>query len=370
MQLREAARARLADIIDLHRRELDERWLTRLRDSFPMQPVPTSELRDAIPDFLNHLSAALRGTDSLFGAGQAGWLRVANEHALARIRIGFDIGALVSEFFLLRRVILDLAHELDPDAVEIEGDAILILFEAAIATSVSSYVAARDYQSRKVEAEHIAFLTHELRNPLTVATLALDRLRQIDGEGERGVLLAKIEKAQRQLASLIDHVLTAEHLEAGGSPAQPVDVELGPLLDQALLAAHAAADAKQVGFEIVIDPSPETTLRVDPKLAASALQNVFDNAVKFTDEGRVEVHVADELDRVVVEVRDNCDGLSEEELRIVFTPFKRGHTRRPGTGLGLAIAKRAIESTGGTIRAESSGERGCTFTLSLPKAPH
>jgi signal transduction histidine kinase len=302
--------------------------------------------------------------------GQAGWLRVASEHAIARIRIGFDIGVLVGEFFLLRRVLFELAREQDPATVDAEGDALNILFEAAIAASVSSYVAARDYRSRQIEAEHIAFLTHELRNPLSVATLALDRLRRVQTAGDRANLIAQIEKGQQRVASLIDRVLAAESLEVGARPARPVDTELGPLLDQALLAAHAAATDKHVGFEITLDPSRDTTLRVDPALAAAALQNVFDNAVKFTDEGRIEVHVADELDRVVVEVHDNCDGLSDEELRILFVPFKRGASRRPGAGLGLAIARRAIEATGGTIRAESGGERGCTFWLALPKAPH
>ena len=89
--------------------------------------------------------------------------------------------------------------------------------------------------------------------------------------------------------------------------------------------------------------------------------------MKFTDRGRVELKIETNASEVTVHVHDDCDGLSSEELRTVFEPFKRAKSDKAGTGLGLAIARRAVEAQGGRIGAESNGERGCHFWLTLPK---
>jgi signal transduction histidine kinase len=65
-------------------------------------------------------------------------------------------------------------------------------------------------------------------------------------------------------------------------------------------------------------------------------------------------------------VHDDCEGLSPEELRVIFEPFHRGHSKKPGSGLGLAIARQAVEAQGGAIHARSSSERGCHFWCTLP----
>ena len=64
---------------------------------------------------------------------------------------------------------------------------------------------------------------------------------------------------------------------------------------------------------------------------------------------------------------DTCEGLSPEELRTIFEPFKRGRSAKGGTGLGLAIARRAVEAQGGSIHGESPGPVGCRFSITLPK---
>jgi hypothetical protein len=106
---------------------------------------------------------------------------------------------------------------------------------------------------------------------------------------------------------------------------------------------------------------------LDPVLTRAAVQNLVENAVKYTDEGLVELSLEDRPREVVIHVRDTCHGVSPEELETIFEPFSRGHSRKPGTGLGLAIARRSIEAQGGRIQAESPGDRGCHFWITLPK---
>ena len=98
----------------------------------------------------------------------------------------------------------------------------------------------------------------------------------------------------------------------------------------------------------------------------SAIQNLADNAVKFTDHGRVEIMLERRGDQAVIHVRDNCPGISAAELEKIFEPYERGSSEKPGTGLGLAIARRAITLMGGTIGAESNAKRGCHFWITVP----
>jgi signal transduction histidine kinase len=102
-------------------------------------------------------------------------------------------------------------------------------------------------------------------------------------------------------------------------------------------------------------------------LTASAVQNLVDNAVKFTDHGEVTFVVEPRDGDVVFHVRDSCAGIDEDDLRLIFEPFRRGHSGKAGTGLGLAIARHAVESQGGTIHVESTPGVGCHFWFILPK---
>ena len=70
---------------------------------------------------------------------------------------------------------------------------------------------------------------------------------------------------------------------------------------------------------------------------------------------------------VVFHVRDSCSGISEEDLRLIFEPFRRGHSGKAGTGLGLAIARHAVEAQGETIHVESAAGVGCHLWFTLPR---
>jgi signal transduction histidine kinase len=243
------------------------------------------------------------------------------------------------------------------------------LIEAAIASSVRSYVEARDYAARMKEAEHISFLAHELRNPLGAVKLSAVRLRQSFRESDEGVhLLEILERNVERLEALINGVLRVERLEVGKTPLHIAELELGGLLDAPIATAKLGAEAKGLGLTAAYDP--HLLVLADPELATSAVSNVLDNAVKYTDSGGIRVVAEPEAARILIHVWDNCPGISQEELRIIFEPFERGHSKKPGSGLGLAIAGRALEAQGGSIGAESPEERGCHFWITLPRALH
>jgi signal transduction histidine kinase len=262
----------------------------------------------------------------------------------------------------LRRVAQEIA--IDPS----DGPQIVLLadlIDAAIATSVKSYVESRDYRTRQLEEEHLGFLTHELRNPLTTASLAASQLRKdraLDPRSRR--ILDLLDHGLDRTKELIEQALLAGKLEAG--QAQPVieDLRAADVIEEALTAAGAEALRKGLVLETNFDR--EIVVRGDLKLIVSAIQNLADNAVKFTDHGRVEITLEGRDGQAVIHVRDNCSGISAAELERIFEPYERGTTEKPGTGLGLAIARRAITLIGGTIGAESKERQGCHFWITVP----
>ena len=323
-----------------------------------------TQLRDGMPAYLRALANLLRNDpDNLNGGGGRTWSAIAREHGITRVRIGFDIGQLVHEFVVLRHVIRDVLQELEiwdhgPESVLAD------LLDGAIAAAVQAYVDARDYQARRRQAQEMAFVTHEFRNPLSAAILSSDQLRR-KLPAEQATLLDTIDRNLRKLNQLIDSMLMTQRLEAGEVESRPVEVKLGQVMEGALEAARQVAAQK--GLELRVDFDPDLTVMLDPVLTHSAIQNIVDNAAKYTDVGHVEVSVRDLGQEISVDVRDTCAGISEEELRTIFEPFRRGHTKKAGTGLGLAIARRAVEAQGGTIGAESPGDSGCHFSIRLPK---
>jgi signal transduction histidine kinase len=361
-------REALAKVIERRTRDIEQRWLDIVqRDVAERQDTSATDLRDAIGEYLVRLSRALRGEDSIETSGATAWAELAREHALTRVRLGFDIDQLVREFILLRRVLTDIAREEELVSDDLHNERLADLADAAIAKAVSSYTASRDLASRRDQAEHIGFITHELRNPLSTATLAAARLRKMPRVVETaGETLDMLDRGLHRIASQIDTVLVTQGLEAREMECRPLDVSLGQIMADARRAAVLEADNK--GIELITRYDPDILIHVDPGLATSALQNVIDNAVRFTDRGRVDVVTDNQASQVIIHVYDNCDGLSPEELKTIFEPFERAHRGKPG--LGLAIARRAVEAQGGQIGAESTGESGCHFWLSLPKPPH
>jgi signal transduction histidine kinase len=361
-------RRELADLLTENRHEVERRWLQRVATEFDRHGVSETELRDSIPDYLVSLAEQLRREEqqTMMARGTEGWAPVAKQHALTRIQLGFDIDEVLQEFMLLRQVILEVLEE-KTDLSPAQTERITILINAALRACVRSYVDHRDFESRREQAKHIGFITHELRNPLATATAAAGQLRKrASPELERFAEL--VVKSLKRMSDLVDNTLLSQRLEVREVELHPTEIRLGELMDQAIRGAEATAKSKGVELEVSYDA--DVLLNVDMNLALSAIQNVLDNAAKFTDRGRVSLQVEDATSEVVVHVIDNCEGLSPEELQSVFEPFKRGHTGKPGTGLGLAIARSVVEAHGKTIHAESTGDRGCHFWFALPKASH
>lgn len=361
-------REAVADIIHRRKAEIEERWLQTVLRDVAGRDVPLTDLRDSIGDYIELLANRLKEKDgeNEGSRGEDAWVELTREHAITRVRLGFDISQLVHEFIVLRRTMFDVARE-EGHLQGPEAQILAEMIEAGIALAVRTYVEARDFEARQAEARHLGFVTHELRNPLATATLAAAQIRSTaNGSDRLDRAVSLLERAHRDIRTLIDQFLSVERLEAGQVIPKPAETELGELLDPMLETFKQMASSRSVELRAQYDP--HVRLNVDSMLTASAIGNLVENAIKYSSPGEVRVEVHENPSEIELHVRDHCSGLSPEELRVVFEPFRRGPHGGKGSGLGLAIARRAIEAQGGSIHAESEGGHGCHFWMLLPKS--
>jgi signal transduction histidine kinase len=356
----------LGQLIEDRAVEIEERWFQRAcADLVGREGVSLTCLRDAMPDYLALLAKSLRGNSEPKRRGSS-WADVAREHGVTRVRVGFDIRQLIREFVALRKVIEEAAMPIGALTTQ-SAICLADLIDAAIAESVSAYVEQRDYEARARQAEGIGFLIHELRNPLASADAATELVRASAVPAQHRAIEV-LHRVHKELESLIDGVLLTSKLDAGKLEPKYADVRVSELVAAATAQARQVAEKKGLAFTLRIDDDRLVVL-ADFDLTRSALQNLVDNAVKYTDDGSVDIRVEHDDAAWTAHVRDTGPGLSPPEMRTIFEPFVRGWTTKKGTGLGLAIARRAIEAQGGSLSVESPGESGSHFWFELPRRP-
>jgi signal transduction histidine kinase len=224
------------------------------------------------------------------------------------------------------------------------------------------------------ERQFISDASHELRTPLTVINgnaQMLQRWGDRDPEILRSSLSAIADESGR-LAGMVSGMLTLAKAESGDAiPKEPLVIER--IVDDVVL--HARELALEKGLTLTSHHAGGTGTIVvgDPGLLRQLVRNLVDNAIKFTTEGSIDVHVRRNGETAAIEVTDTGAGIDEGSADRLFDRFFRGdpaHARATeGTGLGLAIVRSIARVHGGTVRARPRPEGGSTFTVTLPIEP-
>ena len=224
------------------------------------------------------------------------------------------------------------------------------------------------------ERQFISDASHELRTPLTIINAnaqMLQRWGDRDPEVTRASLEAIAEESGR-LAGMVSGMLTLAKAEAGDAiPKEPLILER--LVDDVV--AHARERAAEKGLAIAAHhPENASTIVVaDAGLLRQLLNNLVDNAIKFTETGSIDVTVRREDGQAVLEVADTGPGIDDGEADRLFDRFFRGdpsHARNvEGTGLGLAIVRSIARVHGGSVKARARPAGGSLFTVRLPAEP-
>lgn len=227
-------------------------------------------------------------------------------------------------------------------------------------------------ESNRLKTVFLSNMSHELRTPLN-SVIALSGVlnRRLAGKlpEEEYSYLDVIERNGKQLLSLINDILDLSRIEAGREEIEFNRFNAGELIGEVVELIGAQATLKNIGlrYSAEIDLPP---LKSDYVKCRHILQNLVANAVKFTEEGEVEILAEVKGESIHITVNDTGIGIDQEYLPFIFDEFRQadGSNSRKygGTGLGLAIAKKYAEMLGGSIQVESIRGKGSKFTLKLP----
>ncbi len=229
-------------------------------------------------------------------------------------------------------------------------------------------------QANKVKEEFLSVMSHELRTPLNAILGYTEMVKEglqgpVNAEQERS--LEKVVNRTRELLTMINGILQVTSMEAPKSKYESCAFGLKDFLDD-LRSAYEFPSNHQVTLDWEY-ASELPVIETDPEKLKHILQNLINNAIKFTKQGRVAVsvrHLA-ETQRMEFKVADTGIGIPEKMLPVIFEKFRQvdsSETRAyGGVGLGLYIVKQFTEGLGGRIEVDSSVGTGSTFTVTIPQ---
>jgi signal transduction histidine kinase len=352
----------LQDLLKSRRDVLLSCWTRKTEaSSLSTGPLPPAELVDRMPAFVDQVIAALDGDL----ADPAQIKDEAAEHGAQRLRLGFDVSEVIREYWILHDCVLDLAGDARLTIDLREQAALAKWLNSGIAGAVSQYVRERDREQQRQASEHLGFIAHELRGPLSATMMALPRLR-LTQQAAGGKVLDLLERNLRRTSEMIENVLVDSSLKLGVE-ARPERIELPAFLQEIEREVALEAQAKKIA--IVISTPPELTIEADSKLLRSATLNLVVNALKFSrSESTIELQASRSQGQVVIAVADGCGGLPLGKADELFRPLVQRDKNRTGYGLGLAIAQQAAVAHAGTITLRDIPGQGCVFSIVLPSA--
>jgi two-component system phosphate regulon sensor histidine kinase PhoR len=227
----------------------------------------------------------------------------------------------------------------------------------------------------RLRQDFVANVSHELKTPLTVVKACAETLLDgaVEDPGARGPFLQQIADQAERLHALILDLLSLARVESGEQALDLHAVAVRGAVTACLDRHRPRAEAKRMTLE-AIPPSEETTFWADEEALRQILDNLVDNAVKYTQPGgTVRVRWESGAKNVCLSVQDNGPGIPKRDLPRIFERFYRVDRARSrelgGTGLGLSIVKHLTQAMGGSVQATSELGRGTTFTVCLPRSP-
>ncbi|MDB6000692.1 MAG: hypothetical protein JWP52_2391, partial [Rhizobacter sp.] len=223
----------------------------------------------------------------------------------------------------------------------------------------------------RAKSEFVANISHELRTPLHgILGLAGELVRSLPS-GQQFQQVELIRRSGEHLLSLINDILDFSRVETQGLRLAPESMDLVQLVETTVRMCEPSAAEKQLKLSCRVTIARPFGVRADPFRIRQVLLNLIGNAVKFTDQGGVNVHLdtGDTPGSVLIRVNDTGMGIAPDDMERIFEPFVQVDNstsrRYGGTGLGLSISRRIARSMGGDILCESTPGIGSVFTCVL-----
>ncbi len=231
----------------------------------------------------------------------------------------------------------------------------------------------RDTEQGLIEANRatsrlLAAASHDLRQPVQTLTLLNQAgLRHAGPNAKLTDILRQQQRALDTISQLLASVLDVSKLDSGALKPAIVDCPIGEVFDRLRSDFEPQADAK--GITLIVE-STSAAGRTDPELLRRLLGNLLSNAIRYTENGRVQLACASTGNEITIAVRDTGVGIPSDEVGKIFEEFyqvDRGSQRPEGLGLGLSIVKRLAGLLGHKLNVESAVGHGTAFTVTLPR---
>jgi two-component system, sensor histidine kinase and response regulator len=231
-------------------------------------------------------------------------------------------------------------------------------------------------QANRSKSEFLANMSHELRTPLN-AIIGFSQILRRDNyiSGIQKEYLEIINRSGEHLLSLINEILEMSKIEAGKITINETSFDLYSLLDNIESMFLLKTQSKGLQLSFKIHPDVPQYLKTDAQKLRQVLINLINNALKFTNQGKITLIVTkvrsslnSQCSNIRFTVKDTGVGIASSELANLFEAFSQtesGRKASEGTGLGLPISKKFIEMMGGKIRVKSKIDYGSTFTFNI-----
>lgn len=226
----------------------------------------------------------------------------------------------------------------------------------------------------RVKSDFLANLSHEVRTPMNGVVGLTDMLMGTVLDERQKKYVRTIQNCGRSLQILLDDVLDIAELDAGAITLHQDEIHLHEMLDELKLMFQPLAESKGLSIATTIQEGIPPSVYEDRVRLRQILVNLVGNALKFTHQGGVGIHILtqkrEEHQELIWEIRDTGIGMESSVLDKIFHPFSRAAYQSSrhyeGVGLGLTIAQRLTEKMGGKISVESSVGSGSVFRVVLP----
>ncbi len=360
--------------------------IERCRSNVIQRPAPGANkkgLEHGIPSFLDQLIKTLRveqGAEPMESreisgpsvSGNPVFSEVgetATLHGRELLQHGFTVEQVVHDYGDLCQAITNLAVEHEEPISTDEFRTLNRCLDNATAEAVTEFNYQHDIEMADEQEQdlirRLGYLSHELRNLVSTATLALSAIKSghVALNGATGAIL---DRSLVSMVSLIDRSLAEVRITAG-VPLRHQLFALDGFIAEVKVSASLQAHVKGSVFTVsAVDPS--LAVEADRDLLLAAVGNLLQNAFKFTHRGsEVTLNAYAVADRILIEVEDHCGGLPAGDVEKMFLPFTQESADKSGLGLGLSISRRSVEANGGVLRVRDIPGSGCVFTIDLPR---
>lgn len=226
------------------------------------------------------------------------------------------------------------------------------------------------HRANILKTELLNIVAHDLKSPLiTVKMMSKIILEQVDKDSSLANYAADIFSTTQRMHNLVNEILESATIENGSLSLNKKPVDISQLAELVVMDNRISAQQKEQ--QIIFTPSEEILVSADDERLRGAMDNLVSNAIKYSDLRKgIWVTVNRLNDTVRFEVRDEGQGLTEEDSRKVFGKFQKLSAQptagEPSTGLGLSIVKQLIEMHGGKVWVKSEHGKGSTFVIELP----